>query len=498
MASKALVGLVLLATGLAGCVGSAPSTEPVAAAPRLPAVPEGFATACPPGPTFERVPGVCVGTLASLTESLEEPSLALDARRPGVLAVGVNSRHTVNAVGAERPRPGVDDWVLDLYVSEDGGSAWRRAALPYVDAGATSRCFAAAGAVEYTLQADPKLAFDDVGTLHVLGQVTYSAHAAALLGVLGPWCFEVFHVASPDLGRTWGPATVFASEASDLTDVGQSGLAAGEGGVLAATWSVIDLAQPWPQRLAPGAFEGARGLVELAWSTDRGARWQRLQIPDCITASPPLFAGGETLLACAGTGDSRALRVVRLDLASGALEERSRLDLPGGFYPQLGLLPDGALAMAMMDSRSGEHPWTVSRDGGRTWGPVRDLRGLAQRDDGWPRSWLYAFATDPWGAAHALLGGSDVRAAAGDEAVVRDRRVVHLAFDPLDGRALGETLLTPEDTVTERRTPPSASPGTRGAGDHYYGIAFERDHGFLVWTFDKGLDYTHIVPRAAP
>ena len=122
-----LVVAVLLAGGCVEPAGTARESDGLGWGP---VAPTAYDLVCPPGGTT--VDGVCAYRIASLTESNQEPFVAVHPTDPDVVAVGVNAGHTTGAASTQGGGPGVDLVRLDVFVTTDGGASWTRSSLPYV------------------------------------------------------------------------------------------------------------------------------------------------------------------------------------------------------------------------------------------------------------------------------------------------------------------------------------------------------------------------------
>lgn len=437
--SLSLLVVVSFLAALSGCLsaelGNLTSPEPIAPLP----LPTGFEFACPPGSHLPRG-SLCVGTLETQTESLQEPYVAVDAKRPNVIAVGVNAGHTVHAIDPNRAQPGVDVILLDIYFSEDGGQTWRLSQLPYVPAPQSPTL------LDIAASGDPALAFDSQGVLHVSGIVVHNV-------LLQGW--DVFYASTADLGKTWTTPVM-------LTRTGETDrnwLTVGPKDEVYVSW----------QNYGPGSSE-------VAWSLDGGKTWkQKVFAQKCPTASPVVVAQGVSLVACKSTGESKGVQLYRIDPAAASVEHAADVSAMQDYFPLVKTLPNGTLVLTTAWSSKN---LSLSHNGGKNWTVPVELRDVLKIEDDWDDFRVFWLEVDPWGAIHLILG----------DGTSHPSRVAHAVLDPTTLAPFQETLLRETD---EGRPQPSLAPEY---GDHFYGLAFTSDQGFLVWGFDKGLDYALLKP----
>jgi len=438
---KAVLAISVLATSLtllaAGCVGPAPAPpteEPAPAAAKV----TGFAFACPPGATVQNPEGLCVGRIATRTESLQEPYVAVHPTNPDIVAVGINAGHTVQSVRTE-PRPGIDLVLLDIYVSEDGGATWRLSRLPYVEDSAVSSPLPFD---DGTVVGDPALVFGADGVLHASGIASNSQTRG----------YNVFYAQTTDLGRSWSDITVLTTD----DDNDRNWMDMGPDGTLFVPWQNVGESS------------------EVAWSTDNGATWRTQTAgqkeKECLLAGRMAFWEGTPLLLCGGRdrSDNTGVRILALDMATGDLEEWAELDGMPCLAPLAVRALGGPLVVASGWCGVEDAKVAFSTDG-RTF----EVMGLGKAI-GVPVTWLYWHEADPWGNTHFV-----VRDAAGD--------VHHVAFDPVARKPILDQVLRGEAPMVSE----SAAPAY---GDHFYGVAFGAEHGYAVWTRDKGLDFARVEP----
>lgn len=348
--------------------------------------------------------------------------------------------------------PGLDTFDMALFVSTDGGETWQRRPLPYVSQ-AQSR------PAEVGYKGDPTLAWTGEETLHVAGYVNNDL----TLGDL-----EIFAARSPDAGESWKATTVLSAPGSSD--------------------------RPWISRSPNGTVFGTwtRSFDDQAPLAVRhpGSSWERRPgastVDPCQGASPVAFADRTPVVACA---ENDSVSVHAHDPGDG-VEERGRVALDGARYPLLTDTPNGSLVLAgSTDAATGSVPLWLSHDGGRTWTEAVDAAGLAGLDgEDVEATWV---ATDPWGSVHVLLRAFPPGASVpfqGDR--VGRPTVVHAAFSPDLSEVLASQRLDPPGQVQDGR-PESVETDT---GDHYFGIAFGPDRGYLAWTEDRSLRLTAVEP----
>lgn len=421
------------------------------AAPETGDLPTSYALACPPGETREVAPGVCA-TVLSDEGTLQEPAIARHPTRPDVMAIGANGGRA--AAGAPP-----DALPLAVFVTEDAGATWRRAAAP--------RPVATGHVVQ--LQGDPALAFDADGRLHITGLLQKYPDPADLdparpFAVLA--AIDVFHASSGDLGATWDGPTML----TDDGDNDRNWIAVGPDGALWATWHVCCV------------------RTEAAWSTDNGATWTDAEdIEGCYTGSPVTWVDGAPWVACAeGTPQELAgIALWRYDGGTGAASKVGLIEGMTCIAPRILSPPDGALLVTCYGGLAAR-----SVDGGRTWPQRWYLPELATLDEGWENEVVYWSEVDPHGAVHVQLAEYHAREQRG-YAEGREHRALWMAWDPATGRVLGEARLTPE----------GAESGAGGAGsyvaplgDDWWGIVFAGDRGTMVWSHAGDVYVTMIVP----
>lgn len=423
-------------------------------------VPAAFTYACPPGPRSTRDSDVCASTFVDPMNSLEEPYLAIHPRDDQVMALAAHSVSTVPVAG-DPPAP--EAVRIAIYVTEDGGATWRRSLPPRVPIASTF------GPVEARAYYDPALAFDPAGVLHLAGIASND------LGSYGGAEWDAsnvpFHVATADLGRTWGVPTVLDPRFSDRAFV------AADAGHVYVDW---------------GRYTDTDLVAHLAWSADGGATWAAIETP-CRGFSPPLAVDGGAELACvAGDGaQPDVASLLRLDPDQGTLAPVGPMPGVTGYRPRLGALPGGGRVVA---SHAATIHASASLDGGRTWSNATDVLALAGFDALAP--WLKWAAPDPWGALHLEVGVSGMDGCLnGNRGAPGTCTIHHLAFEPGSWRLLAQAVLAPADGPFALHVPGNVPPPQETAlGDDFYSLAFGRGHGVLLWTRDGGTEFTRVQP----
>lgn len=433
---------------LAGCAAPA-EVAPAAtlAADPLPVV-EALEYVCPPG--GEPRGALCVTTLADTLTSLQEPFLAIDPYRAGVMAIGVNAGHTVGAVDPMRAKPGLDLILLDIYVTEDAGATWRLSQIPYVPSPSTLP-------LEYGGSGDPAIAFDAAGVMHVSGIINLDL---ALRG------YEIFYTSSPDLGKTWTAPVTF----TDDGDNDRNWINVGPDGAVYVPWQNVG------------------DSTEVVVSRDGGLTWSApAKADDCITVSPMLFADATPLLTCATIDDDEltGVAVFELDPVANALVERSRIEAESTVWPQMRALPDGRIVLTYEDyaEATATSKLRLSSDQGRTWSEAIDIHDVFTSIEGADATLLWS-EVSPEGDLHTIVLASSP----GALPMTSQRKVVHAALDLDTLAVIAQTELpTGGDGPAPRTLGPSY-------GDHYYGLAFDAEGGHLVWTDAGALDIGAFVP----
>ena len=463
---RAVLGSLLVTAGLAGCIGGDETgLEPSDAALAPLSLPDSFEFLCPAGETRTTAEGLCVGTIASLTESNQEPFLAVDPNRPGVMAVGVNAGYSTDAVDPAR-QDGAELIAMDVFFTQDGGATWTRSQLPYIAA--------PSGMVGLDLRGvgDPALQFDEAGVLHVSGIATNAVLTSG---------WEIFYTSSPDLGDGWTEPVLFTEDGSN----DRNWLNIGPDGTIYLPWQFF-------------AADVADGGSTVAWSTDGGATWDMLEkgdhIPSCYGIGEAALLGARPYVACALADedfDLSGIGFFHIDTMGATFHEVAVIEEEGAYWPQPVVVADGSLVIAFEDFDDATVWLTRSTNGGLNWTTPVDARDLLAADDGWDYANNYWFEADPWGAVHILLGGT---ACAGELVLLMGcpRGLVHAAIDPVDWVVLSETVLDePGPALEDMHVPPPLAPAW---GDHYYGIAFTHDAGFMVWTRKQVLEFTTFEP----
>lgn len=446
-----LLALVFL---LAGCTspaplapsGSAPAgptapgsdggAAPPPVSPAVPAPPAAYEFVCPGEHGTSALPTLapCHATLSVAARGLGEPFVAVSPRDARVVAIAANAQPD-----------------LALFVSDDGARSFRTVALPPLPArGAPAQLF------------DPVLAFDASGALHFVGL------ASAENGG-----YDVFHVASRDLGASWGEVTLVTSAGT----ADRPWMVVAPDGSIVVTWQ----------------DDGAR----YARSVDGGTSWARGNVEDgCVGTARPVVAArdGAILTACVvlAEGAPSAIDVLRLDVANGTAERVTRVPTRAS-WPTLAFVADGSLALVTEDYLNESVALRWSRDGGASWGSPVDVRGLAAFDDAWGRAYAHWVEPDPWGGLHVVLGGVQGTPLEREQPSLQPRRNA-FEFTHLVLRADGSLLM--ETSLRALASPAAPAPGALPpVGSDYVGLAFDKDGGWLAWPQDGAVAYTRVVPR---
>lgn len=455
-----LLSIALATTTLAGCIGSDGDLETQEADPLglLDGPLTDIEYLCPPGETMTRADGLCIRTLATRTESNQEPFLAIDPNDPKVMAIGVNAGHTTGVTAMTADHPGADLILMDVFVTEDGGETWTLSQIPYIPSDETLPVDTLRGS------GDPALAFDEQGALHVSGIFTKNLYGSG---------WEIFYTSSSDRGASWSEPIALTSDG----DNDRNWLAVAPGGHLFIPWQNVG------------------DSTQVAHSADAGLTWEvSPEIADCITVSQMVFVDGRALIACAGLDDDglSGIEVHAYDPGRNAFEEVAELEDVETVWPQLVRTANGVLVLVTEDFEDDTVLLLRSQDGGENWSEPYDVRGAFTLDDPWSYVSAHWFAGDPWGGLHLVLTGSEAPVELPVlGGILPERRIAHVVLDPADWSLLSEQALHTDDMEESMRMPPSLAPNY---GDHYFGVAFTAEEGFLVWTRDKGLDITRFAP----
>lgn len=465
-----LAAAALAVPVLAGCTTSPVQLSQAQLAPEMPS----FLYLCP-GAARPPSPEPCLGRLARDDATLQEPYAALHPGDPDVMAIGVN----LGPPFTEHARGSHDLCRLEVYVTEDGGRAWRAGTVP-----PPAFTLPFAGAAAGQCSGDPALVFDEAGTLHASGLANAGTAPAGLpLPGREGGGFAAYYARSDDLGRTWGEPVVVGPNGQNQD---RNWLARDPAsGALYVNW----------QNVAGGE---ADWTTEVAWSLDGGATWRNQephQRPVCRTPGPVTLAGGVPLVSCVKPGDPDRVRVYAFDPASGGLALR------GGFeaeatWPLLVALADGRLAAVYRASEgglvSGDSLVRFSGDAGRTWSDALSTRELAEGP--WDLARAYWAAADPFGGLHMMVRVGRLEAPMDDAGRAREGtgavryELRHLALDAA-GRKAHEVALE----AWSAASPPAVRPA-QGLGDHYYAIAWSGDEALLAYTRDGAIKLTLATP----
>ncbi len=416
--------LILL---LSGCAAPTDSTAPDVVV-ETPVAPTAYELVCPPGGSD--LGDVCAYRIASLTETNQEPFVAVHPRDADIMAIGVNAGHTANGANLDGESLGFDMVRMDIFITTDGGRLWIRSTLPYVDDPDVTF-----EPVQSTVIGDPAMEFDEQGTLHVSGIASHSQ----LRG------YNVFYTQSTDMGASWSRPQVLST--GDDND--RNWLNIGPDGTIYVPW----------QRVGT--------LSEIAWSMDGGHTWniqQRSQVADgCITISEMAFFGDEVLFACTMRWDrTYEAHVHTFDPATGHIERIAETVLPC-VWPKLNNA-GGVLFLSGEGCPGNE--FATSTDG-LDWTAPRDLAKIHAGSVMWQTD-------DPWGRMHLLFADGGSKA--------------YAVYDVKNRTTMQQVALPAEDPSDP---PNSVAPPY---GDHYWGIDVTETGGALVWTRGNSLDLSFLRP----
>lgn len=412
---------------------------------------------CPAGTSQRRVPEVCIGTLASPTEAWAEAYVAIDRWRPDRLAIGVNAGHLLDAVDSDPSHVGARPFPMDIFITDDGGSSWKRVSVPFIP---TPDELVPHG--HATIYGDPALTFDTEGRLHVSGMVSRYLNTQLTTPIMRTKT-SIFHISTDDLGETWNVPSVLNRESTG----DRNWISSGPGGLVSVSW-----------------HEPNSGSM-IAWSMDRGLTWATTRIEGCQTVSTVAYVHDNGYVACSSTGQASqaAVRAFRFNASSGIALEVA----PPGFsgtWPQLAVAADNGIWVAALDDDTVK--LSYSYDQGATWmGPMNlvdsagDLEAMARR----PVRWL---AADGFGGIHVITGSAD------SSDTGNNKEIAHFALDGIGRRLVRAQRLTPPPPGSAPEVPSSLGPSP---SDHFDGMAFGPEVGLIAWGFGSGIDYTLVELR---
>ncbi len=420
---------------VSGCLEGAPA--PATSTARAAAAP--YELHCPAGSggPADCAPGV---PLASLLEQQGEPFVAIDPSNPDRVAAGLISANPSIGGAAHASR-------LRFVVSEDGGVSWRDMTIPDV-------LIEDAIPLRLRSDADPALAFDADGTLHVVGLATRLGTLDA--GGAGRTS-RVFHAATPDLGDTWtGPSVLGDGIDNDRPWIGVAG------GTAVITWQTTT---------------GNRDMLS-AWSSDQGASWTVAKVRgSCNLVSPPLVDSGGFVATCHDrSGAECELPLLRVAFDGAAAHVLSCLPGPICGTNLLARLPDGGLVWACISGWAAASP-----NGGLSWNASVNLVDRTSLGKGTQGFSIFAMAADPEGFLHVVLANY-AAAALPVPPGGGGYSAGYAVMDVVEWNPVSETLLTRPDV---------AGPMTDFKGE-FAGVAFGAGSGLAAWV-----DREHHV-RVAP
>lgn len=435
--------LVLAAVLLAGCA-STPTGLPEAPSPGEVSL---SSFVCPGGGDWSGARDLCADTPGAPDAAFAEPDLAL---RGSVIAVAVNGRAVGWTGDAVEPSPlpiplplpggrvACNGFGVCLLVSEDGGRTWATSTPP-------SGSF-------------PRATFD--------GQVEFGAdgalHLVALTGGDDGGRQVLTHVATRDLGRTWGSVT--------LVDAGER----------------VD--RPWLAVRPDGTF----GLVAMVDGGTRsafgispdGGNWTWLSSGlACRWPSRPVAVESGWLVGCLNA-ENTATRVLRVDARATSVEPV--LDAArSGFFPVVASAGGSSAVLLGIGVTGGSVRIVFSRtdDGGTSWTPAVDsVRGTVLE------AWRWAFVTG--GAVHGdalhLLAVGGIGAECWNPCEDLSRRdVVHLVLDARNGGLVREDRLARAgEAMSAGRLP-----------DDFHDVVFGTGEGAIAWAVAGHLHIARLLPE---
>lgn len=363
----------------------------------------------------------CIRTISRVSESLQEPDLAIDPSDPSRWAIGVNAGQTLNSTSAS---PLVAEYVrLGIILSEDAGKTWRDLAPPAIPAFSTLP-------VALGRQADPSLVFDAQGALHVSGIVSHESGRG----------FDVFYYSTPDRGETWSTPIL-------LTQTGNAD----------RQWlSIVNgrLHAVWQER-QPG-----QSVVRS--SDDGGKTWgEALRAERCIMPSPVVEVGDASRFVCAsGTG----VRIIDVSPELGT-ETDLRADQITR-WPRI--LARGTTAAVLYEEGGGSSYASVSLDSGLTWSEFQRLPINAKSDE------LDRHLTA------AVLTERDIRVLAADTRSAAERgSLVRLTLLQVSTPGIGLISSSNLSTVPPSSTIPPAAPTF---ADDFHSLEQLDGRTVVVWS----------------
>lgn len=415
--------------------------------------PSAYVYVCPAGTaTHEFVKGVCVAEFEP-GGGRTEPGL----RSENALALSSgDGRVAVAAPGAPLAR-----------VFLAAGTAWREVGVP-------RELSPAAEDGEQLSTTRVALAFDRRSTIHLAGELTRTQRD-------GSTRVDLYYTSLADRQSSWTRPVLLETRRGLFPKI----TVAGDG--VFVTWGYRN------------------GDLGIAWSHNRGRSWVHPSHPpaDCINVSDVAVLRGTPYVVCAGFppgGDAAAtegrnpftgLRVYRV-APSGDLMLTASLEAFKGVWPRLFAASDGSLVLAAHVYRIHTPPsngWdkccaAIARsvDGGRTWTAPIDLRQLLRLEDPWTTFQMTDARLDAWDRLHVIASGSVQRDPANGSPGT-DARLIHIAVDPVSGRIVSETSLTPPSDAPQGYYP---QPGA---------LAFGRAFGLALWRNGDRFNYTRIIPQ---
>ena len=402
---------------LAGCIAG-PQSE-VSQPPSLtaPQVPASYTYGCPDGGSEETGGGICAlgeGTgvnpasvVAGAASPLDNSSL--------VLVVQERKEPTQDAISTA---PHV---ISSLRVSTDGGHSWVRVPLPLgLNPAAEVRVGGAA--------------FTEDGLLHLVG----SASEASLAGFPAAGT-SVFHLMTPDLGKTWLPPSELAP--SDATALAQEqiNVRMGVGAVgkeVVAFW--------WTREPS----------ISYRYSHDAGRTFDPVKtIPGCAPSSAA-STGTRIIIACIPWGDPAGQ--ARIHASDGtAMVPWISYDLPSfdGSFDWTPLSARGQDRIALAYNNFGgamTRVYAYTTNGGLNWtegDPFASSTLVAK--DGWEKAYALESADwDPWGRLHVTFLAGRQTEPRQPLIYLADLAVIHQVVEPESGAVLQEDYISLQQGIT--------------------------------------------------
>ncbi len=362
----ALMAMVMLAAGLAGCIGDESADRP--AEPPAPAEPS------PPGIAFTEAQPIPHDGRGA------EPNIAI--MDEGTIFVAAN--------GASSVQPNVAQGASWLWRSMDGGRSWDTLRGPANPGGASPATPWGTGDADVVTSPDGWVYYTD----------WWVPNKPLISGPHGNFLVE----GSPDGGETWTRNNPFAAPDEDLNDLDRQWLVAGEPGEVGLFYS-----DKQPER-----------HLDVVWSADHGLTWSlpvvvvpaeegkhyRIGHPQRTPGGVFLLPYGLTHLEEDKAKDPAEVMIAISEDSGTTWEQVDVADVPGGFDNGLavqGAVDDAGNVYVVWAARTNETMtvfFSESADGARTWSDPVTIRARGLNFMPW------AAATGDGQVALAWYGGN--------------------------------------------------------------------------------------------